>query len=50
VPGQRSGVLVARGPAGTIAVNTTTGASAALIGGTAVTLAPGQVSVTPAPG
>ncbi len=50
VPGQPSGILVARGRAGTIAVNTTARTGTALIGGTSVTLGPGQVRVTPASG
>jgi len=46
VSGQRSGVLVARGPGGTIAVNTTVATVTALINKRLVTLGPGQVRVT----
>jgi hypothetical protein len=50
VPDQPSGILVARGRAGAIAVNTTARTGTALIDGTSATLGPGQVRVTPAPG
>jgi hypothetical protein len=43
VPGQPFGVLVASGPGGTIAVNTTNSATTALVGGSRISLGPGQV-------
>lgn len=43
VPGQPFGVLVASGPGGTIAVNTTSSATSALVGGNRMSLEPGQV-------
>ena len=46
VSGQRSGVLVASGPGGTIAVNTTATTATALVNERLVTLGPGQVLVT----
>lgn len=46
VGGQRSGVLVARGGLGTIAINTTTARTAARLGNRQLTLEPGQVRVS----
>jgi hypothetical protein len=43
VRGQPFGVLVASGPGGTIAVNTTDRATSAVVGGSRVSLKPGQV-------
>ena len=46
IPGQPSGVLVASGPGGTIALNTTTAAATAVVNGRRVLLGPGQVRVS----
>jgi hypothetical protein len=46
VPGQPPGVLVASGPGGTIALNTTTAAATAVVNGTRMPLGPGQVRVS----
>jgi hypothetical protein len=47
-PGQGSGVLVAKGTRGTIAINTTNAPALALLGKSRVALKPGQVRVTSA--
>lgn len=46
VSGQHPGILVARSQGGTVAVNTTTARSAAVINGTVTALGPGEVKVT----
>src|SRR5260370_26236290 len=46
VPGQRPGVLVTSGSAGTIAINTTTSSATAFVNGTFVWLRPGDVRIT----
>jgi hypothetical protein len=50
VSGHGSGVLVASGRGGTIAINTTVAPATALVDRTSVPLGPGEVRVRVAPG